>query len=290
GVFVGDRVRLGTTERNTAGEQERTAPGDEQEDDEGRDHEDLAVLVGGVVVGPVVVVIVVVVHVLDVELCGVGPGLLVHFVPVQRVVVTMSGRDRVQVLGGAHGVRGEQRFLPGLLWRCRGWRGWSLSVRLSGRGSVGRCAGRRGPGWCAVGRHAGRTGRGVSRTGGTGHTRRPTLLCAPGGRHVRTARGTVRTRGRAAGGDVRSARASHRGTTAGGWGPTGMWGGRSALGRVRSGRPPRRRSTLGRVRSGRPTRRRSALGRVRPGRSTRGRTGVGTGNSLLRPARSVGEG
>src|SRR5699024_6215147 len=164
GVFVGDRGRLGTTERNTAGEQERTAPGDEQEDDEGRDHEDLAFLGGGVVVVPVVVVIVVVVHVLDVELCGVGPGVLGHFVPVPRAVVTMSGRDRVQVLGGAHGVRGEQRFLPGLLWRCRGWCGRSLSVLLSGRGpgrgSVGWCAGRRGPGRYAVGRHAGRTGRG----------------------------------------------------------------------------------------------------------------------------------
>src|SRR5699024_6135089 len=226
GVFVGDRGRLGTTERNTAGEQERTAPGDEQEDDEGRDHEDLAFLGGGVVVVPVVVVIVVVVHVLDVELCGVGPGVLGHFVPVQRAAVTMSGRDRVQVLGGAHGVRGEQRFLPGLLWRCRGWCGRSLSVLLSGRGpgrgSVGWCAGRGGPGRYAVGRHAGRTGRGVSRTGGTGHTRRPPLLCVPGERHVRSARGTVRTRGRAAGGNVRSARASHRGTTACGRGPTGM--------------------------------------------------------------------
>src|SRR5699024_6826042 len=195
-----DRGRLGTAERNTAGEQERTAPGDEQEDDEGREHEDLALLGGRIVVVPVVVVVVVV-HLLDVELRGVGPGVLGHFVPVERAVVTTSGGDRVQVLGGAHGVRGEQWFLPGLLWRSRGWRGRSLSVLLSGwrtgrgsvgrcarrgsvgrrtgRGSVGRCAGRGPVGRCGgrgpVGRCDGRAGWRVRRARGAGHTRRPAL-------------------------------------------------------------------------------------------------------------------
>src|SRR5699024_456940 len=142
GVFVGDRGRLGTAERNTAGEQERTAPGDEQEDDEGREHEDLALLGGRIVVVPVVVVVVVV-HLLDVELRGVGPGVLGHFVPVERAVVTTSGGDRVQVLGGAHGVRGEQWFLPGLLWRSRGWRGgaWRGSWGVSGGGWCRRVGG-----------------------------------------------------------------------------------------------------------------------------------------------------
>ncbi len=122
---------------------------------------------------------------------------------------------------------------------------------------MGRCAWRRGSGKGPVGRHAGRTGWGMSRTGGTGHTRRSTLRCVPGGRHLGATRCTVRTRGWATGGNVRSARASQRGTTAGGRGTTGVCGGRSALGRVRSGR------------------------------STRGRTGKGTGGSLPRPARGV---